>query len=58
MISSLKKKKFSLSFHLGQRKVLKALNSPEIKVAANFNHAWFFFFIQNQSTALGKNIAV
>lgn len=48
------KKKFSLSFHLGQRKVLKALNPPEIKVA-NFNHAWVFFFIQNQSTArLGK----
>lgn len=53
MISSLKKKKFSLSLHLGQQKVLKALNTPEIKVA-NFNHAWFFFFIQSQSTALGK----
>lgn len=49
----LEKKKFSLSLHLGQRKVLKALNTPEIKVA-NFNHAWFFFFIQSQSTALGK----
>lgn len=52
MISSLKKK-FSLSLHLVQRKALKALNPPEIKVA-NFNHAWVFFFIQNQSTALGK----
>ena len=54
MISSLKKKKFSLSFHLGQRKVLKALNSPEIKVAANFNHAWFFFLYSKSVDSFRK----